>query len=88
MIPLVKNRYIDALLKLMLLSAIIHMIVLAWYSVVYNDFTLFNFFTIVGIDLLFPQIVTSDCQYVYSFAIVLCMYAVLFYLLNRKSKKS
>lgn len=86
MMPLVKNRYIDALLKLMLLSSIIHMVALALYSVTYNDFGPFNFFTIVGIDLLFPQIITSDCQYVYSFATVLCLYAVIFYILNRKKK--
>lgn len=63
------------------------MIVLALYSVTHNDFTQFNFFTIVGIDLLFPQIITNECQYVYSFAVVLCLYAVIFYFLNRNNKK-
>lgn len=85
---IVKNRYIDTLLKLMLLSAVIHMIVLAVYSVSNNDFTSFNFFTIVGLDLLFPQIVANDCQYLYSFVTVLCLYILLYYFLNSKNKKS
>ena len=44
---LVKNRYFDALLKLMLFSAIIHMGILILYSVINLNIEKLNFFDIL-----------------------------------------
>lgn len=81
--PIVKNRYLDALLKLMLLSAVLHMVVLAVYFVVYGDASHFNFFKIIALDLFFPEL-ASDFMHLYSLLIGVWLYVFLFYFFTHK----
>lgn len=73
-----KNRYLDALLKLMLLSAVIHMTVLAVYFVLYLDLSRFNFFKIVALDLFYPQLVTTHLTNIYSLGTMFILWAMFF----------
>lgn len=81
--PIVKNRYLDALLKLMLLSAILHMAVLVVYFIIYRDISRFNFFKIIDIDLFVPELVSNN-MYPYSFFITVWLYVFLFYFFTHK----
>lgn len=85
--PIVKNPYLDALLKLMLLSAIIHMIVLVTYSILNGNVSHLNFFKIINIELFFPEIVNVDCYGLYSFVITIWLYIFLYYFSNIRNKK-
>lgn len=84
---IVKNPYLDALLKLMLLSAIIHIFVLVIYSVLNGNVFYLNFFKIINIDLFFPEIVNLDCYGLYSFVITIWLYILIYYISNIKNKK-
>lgn len=84
---IVKNPYLDALLKLMLLSAVIHILVLAIYSISHGNVSHLNFFKIINIDLFFPEIVNMDCYGLYSFVITIWLYISIYYFYNLKKKK-
>lgn len=81
--PIVKNRYLDALLKLMLLSAILHMAVLVLYFVVHGDASRFIFFKIINIDLFIPEL-ASDCMHSYSLLLSVWLYVFIFYFFTHK----
>lgn len=81
---IVKNRYLDALLKLMLLSAILHMVVLGVYFLVYNDISYFNFFTIIALDLFFPVLSYTENTFMYSLITMVGLYFSLFYFFTKK----
>ena len=83
--PIVKNRHLDALLKLMLLSAVLHMAVLAIYFVLHVDATRFNFFKIINIDLLYPRLVTNSLTNFYSTVVMVVLY-LFFYTFSSKRK--
>ena len=52
----VHTRIFRALTGLLILSAVIHLVLLGIHSVGSMDFSLFNFFDIVDLDLFFPNI--------------------------------
>lgn len=58
-IKLVKNRYINALLILVLFSAAVHMLVLFFVAITSGDFYVLNYFNILDIDYLVPGILNS-----------------------------
>lgn len=51
---IVKNKYLDALFKLMILSSVIHMGVVIFYSITNLSLTKLNIFNILALDLLSP----------------------------------
>lgn len=53
---IVKNRFLDALFKLMILSSIIHIMVIIVYSVLNLSVTKLNFFDILNLELLYPPL--------------------------------
>jgi len=71
------NRYIDALLKLMLVSAIIHVFMIITYSIVNQDLEKLNFFDIVGIGLFF-DFVNSSLFIVIGLFLVILIYILFF----------
>jgi hypothetical protein len=51
-----KNSYLDALFKLMLFSAIIHILIIIFYSISNLNIAKLNFLDMIGVSLLFPFI--------------------------------
>lgn len=51
---IVKNKYLDALLKLFIFSATIHIVILIIYSIIHLSITSLNFFEILQLNLIFP----------------------------------
>ena len=58
-IKIIKNKYVNALLLLMLFSAIVHMVVAFCFVLLSGDFYTFNFFNIIDLDLFYPNIFNS-----------------------------
>lgn len=54
------NRSVQAIILLMLVSAALHMLVLAVHFVITLDYAPFNFFRIIGLDIFYPNFVASD----------------------------
>ncbi len=54
-IKIVKNRYLNALFLLMLFSAAAHMIILVFRSLAEKSIYPLNFFHILTLDVLFPE---------------------------------
>ena len=80
---LVQNRYLDALLKLMLLSASIHMIILILYSIVKLEPAHVNYFNILDLEFLFPGIEEGLLSNVLSAVCVVIVYLAIFILFTR-----
>jgi uncharacterized membrane protein len=78
-----KNKFLDSLFKLMLLSAVIHMTIMFTYSVVHMDFSEFNIFNIFDLDLFFPEIGIGVLSAVLSLLLTIAIYS--FFLRNRIS---
>lgn len=81
---IVKNRYFDALLKLMLLSAVLHMFTLFVYFLIHLDASRFNFFKIINIDLFFPELITNQYTNMYSIILGIFLYICLYYFFTKK----
>ena len=77
------NRYLDAFLKLLLLSALIHGAVAVTYAIVFKDTAVLNYFHILDLDLLFPQIIQITGGDMGSLAVWIIGYAVVFFLFTR-----
>ena len=84
MIQIVKNRYIDALLKLILVSAIVHMVLLIIYSVITGDFVILNYFNILDIDLIFPNVIEGTVSQVLSVLATVIVYVLILLFYTKK----
>lgn len=79
------NRPLQALVLLMLLSAFLHMVVLALHFLITLDYTPFNFFSIIGLNIFYPNFVASPLSGYLSVVVVISIYFLfLFILRNRK----
>ena len=79
----VKNKYLNALLLLMLFSAIVHMVVLFVNALAKQDFYTLNYFNILDLDLIYPGLANSFWGNVFS---LLCV-AVLYFLILKINDK-
>ena len=80
------NKYIVALKNVMLFSAIIHMIMIAIYSIVNLNTVKFNFFDILDLDLFFPNIIKGNLSQIFSIIAFVIVYCI-FYFINMEKKK-
>lgn len=85
MMQISKNRFLDALLKLMLFSAMLHIVVLACVSVAQLNFSPLNYFSIVSLDVLFPAISDVPVSQGLSLLIVIILYTVILLGYTKKS---
>ncbi|MBS3092154.1 hypothetical protein J4466_01915 [Candidatus Pacearchaeota archaeon] len=74
---IVKNKYFDALLKLMLFSAIIHVSLLIIYSIFSQNIFILNYFNILDFDLIFQSIAEGATNFLLSVAVVVIIYIVI-----------
>jgi len=66
-----KRKVLETIKNFLVLSAITHILIVFIYSVIIADFSLFNFFKFLGLDLFFPRIVTGTLSHIVSFLIVI-----------------
>lgn len=81
-----KKALIDALKNLALFSAIIHMLLLAIFSIKTLDFSRFNFFDIIDLDLFFPNVAHGASSQILSIAIGIIVF-IFFYRYSLKHRK-
>ena len=80
-----KNVFLDALLKLMLFSASIHMIILVGAAALEGDVKILNYFNILDLELIFPSIINGMASDVVSTLVALAIFG---YFLYRNRLKS
>jgi predicted membrane protein len=78
-------RPIQAFIGLMLFSAVTHLLILAIYFIKTHDDTPLNFFSIIGLDLFFPEIVTSRFSSLFSVITTVVVYSFLYLLFTNKN---
>jgi len=76
-IKIVKNRYINALLILMLVSAIVHMLILFCFALASGNLYTVNYFNVLDIDFFYPNIFNSFWGNVLSVALMLVIYLII-----------
>lgn len=81
------NKFFQALLLLMLISAIIHMVVLGIYFIFTLDYSPFNFFRIIGLNLFYPEFVSSPYSASFSIFSIICIYFFSYLFLTNKQNR-
>ncbi len=81
-----RNKYVIALKNVMLFSAIVHMIMIAIYSIVKLNTVKFNFFDILDLDLFFPNIIKGNLSQVFSIIAFVIVYCIFFFINKERSK--
>ena len=84
-VRIVKNDYLDALFKLMLLSAAVHMIILIATAIVNLDFKVLNYFNILDLEIIFPSIIEGVASDVAATVVAIAIF-VYFLWQNRSMK--
>jgi hypothetical protein len=79
-----KNRFLDALIKLTLFSAVIHLISLLISAFTKRDLSYFNYFKILDLDILMPNITQGILSQVLSLLTALTLYALAFLFFSEK----
>jgi hypothetical protein len=87
MIRIVKNRILDACLKFILLSALVHTSLLVIYSLAFWDFGVFNYFDILDIGLFIPGVGIGTVSLVMSGAIMATLFLAIFLFYTKSDKK-
>jgi len=81
-----KNRYLDAFLKFVLLTAVIHMFLLFAAAIMNADMAYLNYFNILDIDLFFPGVEQGLVSQLISIAAMALVYAVIYLYFTGKEK--
>ncbi len=74
---IVKNKYLNALFLLMLLSAIIHVLILFYMFSKSGNIYILNFFNIVDLSYFLPSSVNSFFGNIVSFIFVIVLYGII-----------
>jgi hypothetical protein len=82
-----KNKYIDALKKLILFSAISHIILLILYSIINLTIIPLNYFNILDLDLFFPNIINGHLSQILSLIIIAIIYWTIYFFSSKKLNK-
>jgi len=79
-----QGRYFEALKKLILFSAFSHIFILIIFFIIKRDITVFNYFSILELNLFFPFIGHGLFSQIISFFIVLSIYLIFCFVPFRK----
>jgi len=82
-IKIVKNKYLNSLFIMMLLSASAHMLILFFLALRRGDLYILNYFNILDLDILFHAVFKND--FLGNFASLI--FVVLFYFLILKGNR-
>lgn len=80
------NRFLDAFLKLLLVSAIIHLSIIVVFLIITKNIKVLNYFNILDIDSFFPEVINGTLSQILSAGIVIFIYIVIFFFFT-KSKR-
>ncbi len=73
-IKIADNKYVNALLVLMLFSAIVHMIILFVVAIASRDMYVLNYFNILDVDLFHASIFSSGAGNLFALVAVVGIY--------------
>jgi len=76
-ITIVKNKYLNALLLLMLVSAIAHMLILFYIFLATGDMYILNYFNILDVDLFFPDLFNTLPGNIFSALVAIAIYILI-----------
>lgn len=82
-IKIVKNKYLNSLFIMMLLSASAHMLILFFLALSRGDLYILNYFNILDLDILFPAVFKND--FLGNFTSLI--FVILFYFLILKGNR-
>lgn len=80
------NRFVQAVLYLMLISAGLHMIILGVHSLLVRNTLDFNFFKIIGVDIFYPDFVSSPNSQHISFFVSIGIFLFSYFFFTKKNK--
>jgi len=80
------NRFLDALLKLILVSAIVHLGVLGFQFFRTGDVSIINYFNILDLDFIFPDIASGSASQIASVLVVAGLYLALLLFFTKKRR--
>ena len=87
MMRIAKNRILDAMLKCVLLTALVHLGILAIYSIIFWDLGVFNYFSILDMGLFIPGISAGQVSMVVSTAFMASVFLAIFFFYTKSEKK-
>lgn len=87
-LKITKDRRFDALKKTILFSAAIHLILLLIYSIIKRDFIYVNYFNMLDLELLFPDIIKGTLSQIFSAMIMATIYFVMYFFFTKGRKYS
>jgi len=76
-IKIVKNKYLNALLLLMFVSAVIHMAVLFCAAAASGNLYILNYVNILGLDLFYPNLGNSAAGNAFSLIFMGVLYIII-----------
>lgn len=79
-----KRRLLDSLIKLMLISATIHMALLFLFTIATGRIETLNYFQIIGLGLYFPGLTAGPIMLLASVLTATIIYLAIFYLSSKK----
>jgi hypothetical protein len=85
---LLKNRFVAAVVILVLLSAAVHLVLQAAYAISHFDFSSISIFRIIGVDLYFPHLTSGTISHIISILITVCAYLIIFFFLTLYKARS
>ncbi len=84
MVRITKNKFIDALLNVILVAGILHLTLLITICIIRRDITYLNFFRIIEIDAFFPYITQGPLSQITSLAIIAALYFLMLFFYTKK----
>ena len=79
MFRIARNRFLDAFLKFLLLSSIIHTILMFIYSIAYNDIEHLNYFRILDISAFIPGLKGGIIPDIAGTVIMILLYLIIYF---------
>jgi hypothetical protein len=76
--PFVKNRVFDACAKTIIACALIHVFFMALYALVTWEFSIFNGFKILGIDLFYPKLDLGIINFILGSLLLAAIFGVVY----------
>lgn len=73
-----KNKILEAASKLIIISAIIHLLILTIYAIINLDITYLNYFNIIDLNLFFPDIIQGFLSQTLSLIIVILLFFLIY----------
>lgn len=81
-----KKLMINVFIKTVFLAGCIHLVVLAWSSIVRGSYEELNFFNFLDVQNIFPESTKGPGMFVLSYVFFFGLFVVVYWILNKKQK--